>query len=217
MKLLFTKKISKKELSILNPSFEVITENFINISYQYPSEIPKSNHFILTSQNGLESLINLFAVDYLKDKFYYVVGEKTAQKLTHFSSNIQLVAQDVEELVEKLILTPENQFVYFCSNLRLDYLKHELENKKKNIQEIISYQTSFLPKKIENTFDAIVFLSPSGVDAYFLENSINENTQLFAIGNTTKEAIKKYTSKDVLTPIEPKLQNLLELINQVGI
>lgn len=217
MKLLFTKKIPKKELSILNPSIEVFTENFIHITYQYPSEIPKNNHFILTSQNGFESLINLFSVDYLKDKFYYVVGEKTAQKLTHFSSNIQIIAQDVEDLVKKITPCPQTQFVYFCSNLRLDYLKTQLELQHKNVQEIVSYQTTLVSKKIENTVDAIVFLSPSAVDAFFIENSIKKNTQIFAIGNTTQESIKKYTSQNVLIPPQPNLRSLLELINQVQI
>ncbi len=214
MKLLFTKKISKKELSVLNPSIEVLTENFIHMTYQYPSEIPKSNHFIITSQNGFESLINLFSVDYLKDKFYYVVGEKTAEKLTNFSSNIKIVAQDVKELVEKLIPFPETQFVYFCSNLRLDYLKTQLERECKNVQEIVSYQTTLVSKKIKNDVDAIVFLSPSTVNAFFIENSINENIKLFAIGITTKEALKKYTSQMILIPPQPKLQSLLELVNQ---
>lgn len=214
MKLLFTKKILKKELSILNPSIEVFTENFINIIYQYPSEIPKNSHFILTSQNGLESLINLFSVDYLKDKYYYVVGEKTAQKLNHFSANIQIISQDVEDLVKKLIPNSESQFVYFCSNLRLDDLKNQLELQKKNVQEIVSYQTILLAKKIEYNFDAIVFLSPSGVDAFFIKNSINKSTQIFAIGNTTRESIKKYTSQEVLIPSQPNVNSLLELINQ---
>src|SRR5258706_9822828 len=55
--------------------------------------------------------------------------------------------------------------------------------------------SSDLSTRAEKVYDGILFFSPSGVESFFNTNEVNEQTILFAIGNTTATEIKKYTNR----------------------
>ena len=71
--------------------------------------------------------------------------------------------------------------------------QHEIE-----VTEVVVYETLETPKVVDKTYDGILFFSPSGVDSFFSNNSIDDKTILFAIGNTTAEAIKKYSDNKII-------------------
>lgn len=204
------------KLDILSNYFSFKFENFIHIKYLYPKCIPICNDFILTSSTAVKSLINLFSINFLKNKNYYLVGEKTEKILRIITQNIHIVAEDSLSLSEQLIKINKQKFVYFGSNRRILTIENKLFKNGQNIQRIDSYKTLLNPIKINQIYDGIVFLSPSSVESFFILNKkIPKNTLIFAIGKTTKLSFDIYTKyfNSPLSIIIPDKINLIELLN----
>ena len=61
-------------------------------------------------------------------------------------------------------------------------------------------------------YDAVVFFSPSAVEGFFKNNSLNDKTVLFAIGNTTAEEIKKYSGNKIVISDKPGKKEVIEKV-----
>lgn len=217
-KILFTKEIPMKELTTLLNFFSINCKNFITIEYIDSNFIPICNDFILTSSHAVDSLINLFSIDYLKYKNYYLVGEKSKKKLKIFTQNIFMVAQNSEELSEKLIKINKKKFVYFGSDRRTSTIEKKLFQNGKNVQRIDSYKTLLNPFKINKIYDAMVFMSPSAVESFFILNKeIPKETRIFALGKTTESALSirsNFLSNSINIPVKTNLKELLDCIKK---
>ena len=71
------------------------------------------------------------------------------------------------------------------------------------------YQTIATPHKIDKEYFGILFFSPSAVQSFFSKNKVCEKTILFAIGNTTANEIKKYSTNKIIISDEPGKENLV--------
>ncbi|MCW3119764.1 MAG: Uroporphyrinogen synthase, partial [Chitinophagaceae bacterium] len=78
-----------------------------------------------------------------------------------------------------------------------------------DVHEIIVYHTIAVPKKITKRYDGIIFFSPSAVDSFFKINKTQENTILFAIGNTTSNRIKKYSENKIIISKTPDKDHMI--------
>lgn len=67
------------------------------------------------------------------------------------------------------------------------------------------------PRKIE-TFDTVLFFSPSQVDAFLLENSLFPETPIFAIGNTTSAHLKRLRYQNVITAPESSEESMIATV-----
>ena len=103
-----------------------------------------------------------------------------------------------------------DEVIFFCGNQRRDELPDMLRKNDIDVMEIEVYQTTALPQRMEKDYDGILFFSPSAVESFFLDNSINEQTILFAIGNTTAESIKEFTNNKIIISTTPGKENLVQ-------
>ena len=78
------------------------------------------------------------------------------------------------------------------------------------MNEIEVYQTNMIHHTVEKNYDGILFFSPSAVQSFFSTNKLNDKTILFAIGNTTASAIKKYSTNKIIVADEAGKSNLVE-------
>ena len=60
-----------------------------------------------------------------------------------------------------------------------------------------------------NEYFGILFFSPSAVQSFFSKNKVADKTILFAIGNTTANEIKKYSTNKIIISDEPGKENLV--------
>ncbi len=84
-----------------------------------------------------------------------------------------------------------------------------LKDNNVGIEEIIVYKTIETPQLILKKYDGILFFSPSAVQSFFLKNSISPRTKVFAIGNTTANALKLFTQQHVITADIPGIKILV--------
>lgn len=90
------------------------------------------------------------------------------------------------------------QVIFFCGDQRRQELPGRLRQHGITVQEIIVYHTTSTPHKVNKPYDGILFFSPSAVQSYFHANPVLPNTILFAIGQTTADAIKFFTDENTL-------------------
>ena len=130
----------------------------------------------------------------------YCVGNATmeAVKSQFKAAEIIGIAKNAAELAKIIIEDGEEEVVFFCGNQRLDTLPDTLRENDIDVYEMVVYETVQIPTKVEKEYDGILFFSPSGVDSFFSVNKVGVKTELFAIGNTTANAIKKHTDNKVI-------------------
>ena len=99
---------------------------------------------------------------------------------------------------------------FFCGDQRRDELPSLLSAHGISVKEIIVYRTIAAPVTVKDTYDGILFFSPSGVNSYFAVNTLPTETICFAIGQTTAQALTVYTEKIVVNTSQPSAAQLVQ-------
>jgi len=141
----------------------------------------------------------------------YCMGNTTKKAIKEYFGygRIAATASNANELAQKIIDAKQKHVVFFCGTKRLDLLPEKLLQHEIDVTEIAVYETIETPQIIEQQYDGILFFSPSGVESFFSNNIISKKTILFAIGNTTAEAIKKYSQNKIIISDKPGKEMLI--------
>ncbi|MDO9039345.1 MAG: uroporphyrinogen-III synthase [Lutibacter sp.] len=212
-KILSTKKLSQSQKELLHhfivDEIELIDISF-NISIKLQNPIKNA---IFTSKNAIIGIFNQFSSDELQFENVYCVGDKTAQFLEEKNVKVTVIAHSAEELADEILLNKDiDEVHFFCGNLRRNELPEMLTENNIKVNEIEVYTTNFKPVKIKNTYDGILFFSPSSVKSYLSKNTDTQSVA-FCIGNTTaSEAIDDF--ENVFVADEPTVENVIESVNQ---
>lgn len=208
-----TKKLSEAQKSLLPHTIGVLDSDFIKIRFNRISPmIVKSEieNVIITSQNGVESILNSFTKKELKFKDIYCVGRRTKKLIQQRIGKVTHAAKNAKQLAEYLSKSLKNKEVtYFCSDLRLDILPAYLKMNDILVNEVEAYKTMLSPEMIEDSVDGVLFYSPSGIESYLQKNDVDKIA--FCIGETTAKEARKHFNK-VLVANLPSVESLLELV-----
>ena len=144
-------------------------------------------------------------------KNIYCVGRRTKKLIENRIGKVTHVAKNAQKLGEHLANQLENKKVtYFCSSLRLDSLPTFLSNEGIIVNEVEAYKTMLSSEKIDNEVSGVLFYSPSGIESYLEDNSIDKVA--FCIGETTAAEARKHFDKVEVANL-PSVDSLLELVN----
>lgn len=207
--LLSTKKLHphQKEL-LLNAGFGIVEKDFITIKpldFKL-KEIPEN--LIFTSKNAVKIILEHPNLKKLLQKNIFTVGEKTSQFLRGKGFNVIATANYGAALADHILAYHKNEnFLFLCGKRRNPELPEKLKKNKVVLEEIKVYDTVFTPKKIDRTFDGVLFFSPSGVKSYCSENEMSDGVA-FCIGKTTASEAKKYT-ENVVIATQPSIENVI--------
>jgi uroporphyrinogen-III synthase len=101
---------------------------------------------------------------------------------------------------------------FFCGDRRREELPESLKTVGWQVHEVVVYRTVLTPRRIDKTYDAIVFFSPSAVESFFSMNTIGPQVPLFAIGKTTAAALHQHCPNPVTISEKPDEQLLIRHI-----
>ncbi|WP_162915813.1 uroporphyrinogen-III synthase [Paraflavitalea soli] len=228
--ILSTKKIDpalkaqteQKGMEVLEQEFITIHPIFSQSKYQeiWPWMGTRGDTAIVfTSQHAVTAVEK-----YLRGGDAYFVPDQwqvfclngaTKDRVIEALSEEQVIATapNATELAAAIIANGQfKQVVFFCGNQRLDTLPNLLKDADIEVVEIVVYETFATPVKINDSFDAILFFSPSAVKSFFSVNTLQQNTPCFAIGATTAEAIGHDTNNQVITSEAPTQQSMLDSV-----
>lgn len=143
----------------------------------------------------------------------FCIGNTTKKLVENIfgEKNIAGIADNALALADHIISSSEIKKVYFfCGNLRRNELPERLKNNNIEVEEIVVYRTIETSHQVSKRYNGILFFSPSGVQSFLLKNSIHPDTQLFAIGSTTADALKPFTQQHIITANMPDKEKLVE-------
>jgi uroporphyrinogen-III synthase len=202
---LSTKKLTESQRNLLLQAGIGLVEYDAIVIKQTDFDVKgKFKNAIITSQNAVKALLN-------KDipiENCFCVGEKTKALLKKNGYKVKAMTNYGKELAEIIVdKFADEEFTFFCGNLRRDEIPNLLQKYNIRFTEVEVYKTVLKLKKIERTFDGVLFFSPSAVDSFTKENRL-ENTIAFCIGATTAAEAKKYTN-EVNIATKPTIENVI--------
>tara|TARA_R110002124_G_scaffold79875_6_gene211974 strand:+ start:2308 stop:3891 length:1584 start_codon:yes stop_codon:yes gene_type:complete len=209
-----TKKLSEIQKRLLPETVAIDDSDFIKIRFnRIPPKVVKNEikNVIITSKNGVESLLNSFVKQELNFKNIYCVGRRTKKLIEQKIGKVTHSEKNAEKLAEYLSSNIKGQKVtYFCSDLRLDTLPEVLTKNEITVNEVEAYKTMFSPVNVREQFSGVLFYSPSTIESYLQDNQPNKIA--FCIGESTaKEARKHFENVQVANL--PTVESVLELVN----
>jgi uroporphyrinogen-III synthase len=184
----------------------------IEIQQEIENALLHSAAVVFTSMNAVEAVADELQ-EQQPDWRIYSIGN-TTQKLAkkYFGEqSIAGTANSAAELAELIVEEGyDDEVIFFCGDQRRDELPDILRNNDIDVNEIVVYETVTVPHKLNKQYHGILFFSPSAVESFFSNNKVNEQTVLFAIGNTTAKAIKKFSNNKIIISDEPGKDSLFE-------
>ncbi len=147
----------------------------------------------------------------------FCIGNTTRQLAARYFGEqcIHTVGNNASELADKMIAGKQvKQVVFFCGDQRREELPGKLRQNGIAVQEVIVYHTINTPHKVNKAYDGILFFSPSAVQSFFKANAVLPSTILFAIGQTTADAIKSFTANPIIESDRPGKDELVKKMFQ---
>ena len=145
----------------------------------------------------------------------FCLGNTTRSTLVQYfdEKSIAGSAENASALAQTIIQTgASGEVVFFCGDQRRDELPTLLNDRHIPVDEVIVYKTIALINKISKEYRGILFFSPSAVSAFFSANTTTEQTNLFAIGQTTADEIKKYTKNSIVVSDKAGKEHLVRRV-----
>ncbi len=186
-------------------SHEPAVERDIAAACQHPAIV------VFTSANAVAAVCDSPAFKNPGWKIF-CIERATKKAVLHYfkEEDILGLADNSEELALTIKNAPGVQeVIFFCGDKRMDTLPSTLLASGIITKEIIVYRTLEQAQFVEKDYDAILFYSPSGVSSFFSMNSPGTDTVLFAIGNTTADALKLETANKIVVSDTPSKEILL--------
>ncbi|MCW3112886.1 MAG: Uroporphyrinogen synthase [Segetibacter sp.] len=202
-----------------NITIDVIS--FIEVKKQISGDVKKridclsgeKATVVFTSMNAVEIVVETVPVNPLMPdwKIYCLGGATFTLVKKYWSySQISFTAKDAAELATKIIDDRVERITFFCGNKRREELPVLLQQQSVAVEELTVYETIETPEVVQIGYDAILFFSPSAVHSFFSKNKISHEIVFFAIGNTTANAIKQFSTNSIIVSDFPAKDQLVD-------
>lgn len=208
-RILSTKKLSKALKNKLSDAkIKLVEKNFIQTK-PIDFETPQLNDYLIfTSKEAVKSVLKSETKNVLS-KSCLCVGSKTRSFLEKKGFTVLESTDYAEELIQIIASKyKSNTFTFFCGNIRRNTIPAFFQQNKIAYNEIVVYETKLKPHQIKESFDGVLFYSPSGVNS-FLENNTLGNKTCFCIGTTTAKALENKT-KNIVIASQPTVEHVID-------
>jgi hydroxymethylbilane synthase len=208
-----TKKLSEAQTKLFHNDIASESSDFIKIRFNRISpKVIKDEieNVIITSKNGVESLLNSFTKDELNFKNIFCVGRRTKKLIEQKIGSVAKSERNAQRLAEYLSKEIQGEVTYFCSNLRLDTLPVVLRESGITVNEVEAYKTMYSPAKVTDKVGGILFYSPSTVESYIETNTTDKIA--FCIGESTAKEARKHFENVKVAKV-PTVESVIELVN----
>ncbi|HJS53312.1 MAG TPA: uroporphyrinogen-III synthase [Chitinophagaceae bacterium] len=184
---------------------EIKTIDTTEVRKEIENALLRSSAVVFTSMNAVEVVANNLNSQQ-PDWRIYSIGHTTSNLVIKYFGEeaITGIADSASELGKLIVAKGEDDgVIFFCGDQRRDELPEFLRNHDIDMNEIVVYETVAVPHKVDKQYHGILFFSPSTVESFFSSNKIAASTVLFAIGNTTANALRKHGNNEIIISNEP--------------
>lgn len=207
---------------LVDNDFNIIEHDFIKIeeikNNQFSSLINSHlPNYIFTSKNAVRSFIKQAAdskIKINKKAVFCALSGETQKALLDEGFSTTIIADNAGDMAYKISTGKSfKEALFFCGDKRRDELPLILGEAGIKLTELILYKNIEQPKKIDNSFQAILFFSPSAIQSFFKENVLPRTTACFCIGYTTANALKEYKiTNKVIVSNYPSQQVMIDVV-----
>jgi len=207
---------------LVDNDFNIIEHDFIKIeeikNNQFSSLINSHlPNYIFTSKNAVRSFIKQAAdskIKINKKAVFCALSGETQKALLDEGFSTTIIADNAGDMAYKISTGKSfKEALFFCGDKRRDELPLILGEAGIKLTEIILYKNIEQPKKIDTSFQAILFFSPSALQSFFKENVLPKTTACFCIGYTTASALKEYKiTNKVIVSNYPSQQVMIDVV-----
>ena len=209
-----TKKLTKTQDALFHKKIVVNSNDFIQVSTNrigaHVFSKPIKN-VIITSKNGVESIVLNCSKDEFDFENIYCVGRRTKRLIEQKIGPVKYSAKNAKALAEYLVNNIDGtEATYFCSDIRMDDLPNILNEHNITLHEVNAYSTKFNAIKAGDNIKGAMFYSPSTVKSYLQRNDANGIA--FCIGESTANEAKKHFNEVRIAKV-PTVESVIELVN----
>lgn len=205
----FRKALEKHNIEIDGRS---LIRTFPIVNVLDPFYLKNLDWIFFSSRNGVEYFFKLNPLLSKKVKFG-VVGRGSEDTLRKFGYLADFVGEggDIDEIAEEFAKLVDGQTVMFPrAQDSLQSIQKKLNDNTK-IVDLPIYET-VVEENIDGTLaDVLIFTSPSNVEAYFVDNLLEPEQKVIAIGNSTGKKFEEMGVPYVL-PYSPDEIGLAEAV-----
>ncbi|MCH8558827.1 MAG: uroporphyrinogen-III synthase [Balneolia bacterium] len=228
----FTRPLSGDEVRLARANgIEPIVHPLIAIQFEPVSgiteqalKLPDPDAVLFTSRNAVDAFLacRVARPGWLAGKPVFAVGERTAARLTEAGLNpiFPTTRQDGTEVATIIVNTFAEGAViwHFCAKNKRPEAEQIIQQGKLNYHSITSYSTILLDKVAmpEEPFEAVVFYSPSAVQAFVNSGvKVAPDIQVVSIGRTTAQALRDAGISNVTIADRPSTESLIKAISEL--
>lgn len=208
---------SKNARKLIDFGWRLSVHDFITKRVVIPENLSDESIFknvVLTSQTGVEAFLQIIRQLRLDKLAYsvYCIDQVTLKSAKDAGLLVKASAPHAAALAAEIITAKEvREVTHICSNRRRDELPEKLKSSGVTVFDVVAYQTDLTPVKIESSYDAVVFFSPSTIDSFLLLNPFVD-VPCFCIGKTTESHARKANYTETFVPETSREETLIDLL-----
>ncbi len=198
-KVFITRNVQDKDFlsrSLKGINFRLEAKSLIEFKQIQIKEIPTTDWLFFSSKHAVKYFFNQKpAIGKVK---IGCVGKGTSEELRKFGFRADFIGQSTDtKLIGKQFasLVGSAKVLFPVAKDSLLSIQSQFP-KKDNAINIPVYTTIKHSVEVDESFNIIIFTSPSNVDAYFEKNKLNSNQKAVAMGEATKNALLKKGVKE---------------------
>ncbi len=221
MKVLSTKQLDdraidyakKLGLGLLCEAFTRVKEAEVEISSIQPGQF---DAVVFTSANAVKFFFaHPGAHSAIADESIFSLSGRTADELLKHDIQPAITGINADTIARLIIETVITKSVmHVCGNLTLDILEQKLVKAGIAYSPLVVYETLLQPDiVIAETFDAVMFFSPSAIESYLTNNKLSANTVCCCIGATTAAALMaRFADAKIIFPRKQSPESMLDAL-----
>jgi hydroxymethylbilane synthase len=205
----FRKALSKQNIEIDGRSL-IRTFPIVNVLDDF--FLKNADWIFFSSRNGVEYFFKLNPVLPKKVKFG-VVGRGSEDSLRKFGHLADFVGEggEIEEVAQDFAKVADGQTVLFPRAQDSLLTMQKFLTSTTKVIDLPIYETVMEENVDGSSADVLIFTSPSNVDAYFVDNLLEPEQKVIAIGNSTGKKFDEMGVKYML-PYSPDEIGLAEAV-----
>ena len=207
-RLLSTKILSPQQRQrLLQTGVSYSERNFITTKALPFSADVSEQTLIFTSQNAVKAV---FEQHNFSGKTA-IVWAKKQKHMQEKGQNVVKMTYNSADLAEFIAKMTKMALLFFAGKQRRSELETVLSAEGITLAVVEVYETIAQPKAV-GAFDGVLFYSPSGVNSFHQNNTLNDSVG-FALGSTTAEALAPHTST-IITATQPTVEHLIVAVKK---
>ena len=157
-------------------------------------QVPHTDWIFFNSKNAIKYLFESAYKDILQNKKLACIHQSTAKYLEKygFTATFTGTGNNIEQIAEDFLKQGNPQSVLFpCSTISLKRIGKIIERQTK-VYYLPVYETIETPVSFNESFDVLIFTSPSNVRSFLKQNIIPPHSRLIALGKSTQSELLKH-------------------------